>query len=81
MRDFLNPSLEASLQDLKTIYRLLLAHHAEHLVDNGFFESIRILLVEQAAAEGVDVNVEQDWLEWLEEVVEPLDADPRGLLN
>ncbi len=79
--DFFGPSLEASLQDLKDIYRLLLEHHHGELEHNGFFDSLRLLLLEQATAEGVDVADDRAWLAWL---CEPPGDDltpPRDLLN
>ena len=62
-----NPSLEASLDDLKAIYRVLAAHHREHpeLSKNSFFSSLRRLLEAQATAEGVDFIDDAEWESWL----------------
>ena len=67
MIDEMNPSLEASLDDLKVIYRVLGEHFQEHpeLGENGFYRSLRRLLEAQAEAEGVDVNDDEEWTEWL----------------
>lgn len=83
MKDLLdNPSLEASLDDLKAVYRVLSAHADEHpeLDENGFVESLHRLLEAQARVEGVDVANDDAWEAWLEGA--EVDAEPRGdLLN
>jgi len=84
MTDFLSPSLEASLDDLKSIYRILVEHSDEYpeLEGNGFLDSLQMLLLEQAKAEGIDVDDDEAWAEWLYEP--PLEAvvpPPRDLLN
>ena len=79
--DFLNPSLDASLHDLKSIYRILNEHHAEEMSDNGFFASLRELLLDQAADEGVDVHDESAWIAWLSEPPGGPSTPPRELMN
>jgi hypothetical protein len=83
MKDLLdNPSLEASLDDLKAVYRVLSVHADEHpeLDENAFVESLHRLLEAQARVEGVDVADDDAWEAWLDGV--ELDAEPpRNLLN
>lgn len=80
-----SPSLEASLDDLKVIYRVLAQHHAEHpeLAGNPFFESLRRLLEAQALAEGVDLEDPADWEAWLLDVeeTEAIEPPPSDLPN
>jgi len=78
------PSLEANLDDLKTIYTVLLSGYDEHpeLASNGFFLSLQALLEAQAHAEGVDVEDETEWTDWLHDVAPPPpEQTPRELLN
>ena len=83
MKDLLeNPSLEASLDDLKAVYRVLTAHGDEHpeLAENGFVDSLQRLLEAQARAEGVDVADDEQWEAWLRG--EDVDREPsRDMLN
>lgn len=83
MKDLLdNPSLEASLDDLKAVYRVLATHADEHpeLDENGFVDSLRRLLEAQARVEGVDVADDEEWEAWL--LGEEDDEEPqRDLLN
>lgn len=68
MKDLLDhPSLEASLDDLKDVYRVLTAHADEHpeLAENGFVDSLQRLLEAQARVEGVDVADDAQWDAWL----------------
>ena len=62
-----NPSLEASLEDLKTVYRVLVMHGSEHpeLAENAFVGSLDRLLRAQARIEGVDTSDEREWSAWL----------------
>lgn len=83
MKDLLdNPSLEASLDDLKAVYRVLTAHADEHpeLGDNAFVDSLQRLLEAQARVEGVDVADDEEWEAWLRGE-EPDDEPRRDLLN
>lgn len=66
---FSGPSLEASLEDLKAIYRILQKHAEQHpeLEANTFFDSLRHLLEDQAMAEGVDLEDDAAWNAWLNE--------------
>ena len=76
------PSLEASLDDLKAVFRVLDAHCNEHpeLRQNAFLESLRRLLEAQARADGIDPADPAQWTEWLAE--ESGDEDPsRDVLN
>ncbi|MCB9593639.1 MAG: hypothetical protein H6719_12975 [Sandaracinaceae bacterium] len=84
MNDLFGPSLEASLEDLKSIYRILVDQFDAHpeLEANTFLEALRNLLEDQAEAEGVDIDDDDAWDAWLHEpplpeVVEP----PTELLN
>ncbi|HBQ13505.1 MAG TPA: hypothetical protein DEF51_20980 [Myxococcales bacterium] len=82
--DEMNPSLEASLDDLKVIYRVLGEHFQAHpeLAQNGFYLSLRRLLEAQAEAEGVDVSDDEEWTAWLLDVADPTDPENRrDLLN
>lgn len=68
MKDLLeNPSLEASLDDLKVIYRVLIAHAEDHpeLNENAFMTSLERLLRAQAQVEGVDLSDDDSWEAWL----------------
>ncbi|MCZ7684427.1 MAG: hypothetical protein M5U28_38940 [Sandaracinaceae bacterium] len=68
MKDLLDhPSLEASLDDLGDVYRVLTAHADEHpeLAENGFVDSLQRLLEAQARVEGVDVADDAQWDAWL----------------
>lgn len=79
MKDLLaGPSLEASLDELKDIYRVLMGHLDEHpeLEDNGFLAALENLLETQARTEGIDVDDEAQWEAWLRG--EPRDATSRG---
>ncbi|HJL14874.1 MAG TPA: hypothetical protein RMH99_04410 [Sandaracinaceae bacterium LLY-WYZ-13_1] len=79
-----SPSLEASLDDLKVIYKVLTVHRTEHpeLEGNGFFESLQRLLEAQARVEGVDVEDDGEWEAWLADVEEAsLPETPRDMLN
>lgn len=60
-------SLEASLDDLKTVYRVLQEGMTTHpeLERNGFFASLGRLLRAQAHAEGVDPDDGSAWRGWL----------------
>jgi hypothetical protein len=84
MSDASSPSLEASLDDLKSIYRILAGQYRAHpeLVRNGFFQSLRVLLENQAEAEGVDVDDDAEWQAWLRDTpgLEPAETR-RELLN
>ena len=79
--DFDSPSLEASLDDLKTIYRVLETHREEHpeLVANAFFTSLERLLEAQATVEGVDVHDDAEWNAWLADVEAPVEDAPKIL--
>jgi hypothetical protein len=83
MDDLLSaPSLEASLDDLKAVYRVLSTYLPQHpeLEDNVFVESLRRLLEVQARAQGIDPVDETAWEAWLkgdDEGEEP----PRGEMN
>jgi hypothetical protein len=83
MKDPLSsPSLEANLEDLKVVYRVLIAHAADHpeLEGNEFLESLRRLLIAQATAEGVDTADEAQWEQWLKD--EEDETEPhRNALN
>jgi hypothetical protein len=83
MKDLLdNPSLEASLDDLKAVYLVLSAHAEEHpeLDENGFVISLRRLLEAQATVEGIDVADDAEWDAWLR--CEEVEEEPqRDLLN
>ena len=84
MRDDDNPSLEASLDDLKEIYRALTRHLDEHpeLDDNAFYQSLHRLLQAQATVEGVDVSDDAEWHTWLESTDAPASSErPSNLLN
>lgn len=85
MKDLLDsPSLEASLDDLKAIYKVLTLHRNEHaeLAENGFFQSLRRLLEAQARVEGVNVDDVEEWEAWLSEVnEEEAVTTPRDMLN
>jgi hypothetical protein len=84
MNDLLDsPSLEASLDDLKVIYKVLTRHLGEHpeLSDNSFFESLRRLLEAQARVEGVDVEDASEWEAWLADSAEPPAPTSRDMLN
>lgn len=76
-----SPSLEASLEELKVIYRVLLEHAEEHpeLEGNEFMDSVRRFLVAQATAEGVDVEDEAEWLAWLADEEE--ETEPHRAMN
>ncbi|MGE0786114.1 MAG: hypothetical protein AB7S26_10525 [Sandaracinaceae bacterium] len=79
-----HPSLEASLDDLKSIYRILVRQYSAHpeLISNGFFQSLRALLENQAQSEGVDLDDESEWNSWLHESSDPEpEPTPRQLLN
>jgi len=82
--EFLSPNLEASLDDLKDIYRILTEHGEEHpeLIGNGFYDSLEAMLEAQAKAEGVNADDDLEWAEWLNDTEreEPLET-PRELLN
>ncbi len=84
MSDASSPSLEASLDDLKSIYRILVSQYKAHpeLLQNGFFQSLRAMLENQAEAEGVDVDDDHEWNAWLMDTpgLEPA-PNPRNLLN
>ncbi|HEY8431706.1 MAG TPA: hypothetical protein VIL20_25175 [Sandaracinaceae bacterium] len=82
MKDLLsNPSLEASLDDLKDVYRVLTAHADEHpeLAENAFVDSLQRLLEAQARVEGIDVADDAQWEAWLRG--EDLSEPPRHRLN
>jgi hypothetical protein len=85
MNDLMDsPSLEASLDDLKVIYKVLTLHLGEHpeLTENSFFDSLKRLLEAQARVEGVDVSDAAEWEAWLADVAEPEPAPtPRDMLN
>ena len=82
--DFLSPSLEASLDELKSIYTVLVEGQEAHpeLITNSFFQGLEELLEAQAHAEGVDLDDDRAWFTWLHDVAieEPVDA-PQELLN
>lgn len=65
--DFLSPNLEASLYELKDIYRVLAESCDSHpeLTENGFFQSLKAMLEDQARAEGVDLKSDAEWAAWL----------------
>ena len=85
MSDLLdNPSLEASLDDLKVIYKVLTVHRGDHpeLMHNGFYASLRRLLEAQATVEGVDIADAGEWEAWLADVGVPeVETPGRDLLN
>lgn len=81
MKDLLeNPSLEAALDDLKVVYRVLVTHAAEHpeLAENAFVSSLDRLLRAQARVEGVDPIDGDEWDAWLRG--EQLEPEPNGTL-
>lgn len=82
--DFLSPSLEASLDELKSIYTVLVEGQEAHpeLVSNTFFQSLEELLEAQAHAEGVDLDDDGAWFTWLHDIAieEPVET-PQELLN
>jgi len=81
MKDLLeNPSLEASLDDLKVIYRVLVAHASDHpeLAENAFMTSLDRLLRAQARIEGVDPSDVESWEAWLADA--EVDDEPEGTL-
>lgn len=81
MKDTPSPSLEASLDELKVIYRVILAHAADHpeLEGNEFLDSIRRFLVAQATVEGVDTADEAEWEAWLAD--EEDETEPHRAMN
>ncbi len=84
MKDLLSgPSLEASLDDLKAVYRVLCAHAEEHpeLSDNAFVESLHDLLEAQAKNEGIDVDDDECWNAWLNGQEQPSEDRSGDLLN
>ena len=60
-------SFEASLEDVKLIYRTLHRHLTDHLdlMDCDFFDAIQSALQKKAQAEGVDVGHHGAWDLWL----------------
>jgi hypothetical protein len=60
-------TLEASLDDMKLVYRSLHAHLAEHLelMDSEIFAELQRRLQESAKAEGVDIADHAAWDTWL----------------
>ncbi len=77
---FENPSLEASLEDLKVVYRVLVVHGSEHpeLAENAFVTSLDRLLRAQARVEGVDTTDDREWSAWL--AGEEAPDEPEGTL-
>ncbi len=65
--DFMSPNLEASLDDLKDIYRILTEHSDGHpeLIENGFYATLTAMLEAQAQVEGVDLDSDAEWAAWL----------------
>lgn len=65
--DAVEVELEASLDDLKLVYRVLHAHLDEHeeLIDSPIFAELQSLLQKQARTEGVDVTDHAAWDAWL----------------
>lgn len=59
--------VEAGLEDLKLVYRILHRHLAEHpeLMDSPFLEELQTYLYERAQEEGVDVSHHTEWDIWL----------------
>ena len=80
---FSSPSLEASLEDLKAIYRILAEHAEQHpeLEKNTFLVALRDLLEDQAEAEGVDLDDAAAWQAWLDEPPPPEVVSPSDMLN
>jgi hypothetical protein len=76
-----SPSLEASLEELKAVYRVLLEHMPDHpeLEGNEFMDSVRRFLVAQATVEGVDTGDEDEWLRWLAD--EEDETEPHRAMN
>lgn len=58
---------EASLEDLKLVYRALHADLAKHpeLLDAALFEELQRILQREAKAEGVDATDHAAWAAWL----------------
>ena len=75
--------LEASLDDLKLVYRILHAHLAEHdeLIDAPIFEELQTVLQRQAGAEGVDVTDHGAWAAWLRGEVRLSSVKSKSLLS
>jgi hypothetical protein len=81
---FDGPSLEASLEELKVIYRVLRAHAVQttDLDGNVFYENLADLLRLQARSEGVDTDAPSEWEAWLVQVDEEEEPEPtREVLN
>ena len=81
---FDGPSLEASLVELKVIYRVLRTHAVQttDLDGNVFYENLAELLRLQARSEGVNTDTSSDWEAWLVDVDEEDEPEPtREVLN
>ncbi|MFK7992047.1 MAG: hypothetical protein AB8I08_38875 [Sandaracinaceae bacterium] len=77
-------SLEASLDELKAVYRVIEDHHEQYpeLEDNSFLASLRELLEDAATADGVDIEDDDAWAAWLRDADEELATSPgKVLLN
>ncbi len=60
-------SFEASIEDMKLIYRILHRHMGEHLalMDSAFMDELQVALQQKAQKEGVDVGHHGAWDLWL----------------
>ncbi len=58
---------DASLEDMKLVYRVLHRHLAENLdlMESPFFDALQSALQQRAQAEGVDVGHHGAWDLWL----------------
>lgn len=76
-------SLEASLDELKTVYRVIEEHHEQYpeLEHNRFLMSLRDLLEDAARGEGVDPADAAEWLRWLRDVEDDTPTSPGKVLN
>ena len=60
-------SIEASVEELKLVYRVLGAHLGEHaeLMEADFLDALQRALQKEARTEGVDVADHGAWSAWL----------------
>lgn len=60
-------SFEASIEDMKLVYRVLHRHIGDHLelMDSGFMDELQAALQRKAQEEGVDVDHHGAWDLWL----------------
>ena len=60
-------SFEASIEDMKLVYRVLHRHIGEHpeLMDSGCMDELQAALQQKAQEEGVDVGHHGAWDLWL----------------